>query len=174
MDNIKVLFSKDEIAVRVDEIAEQINKIFAGEDELIAICTLKGAAIFYADLIRKINVPLKCEYIKLSSYGSGTVSSQKFSNVSLDISDLNGKNVILVEDIVDSGFTLDFVNKYFKEKYKMKQYKTVALLNKPLARKCEGVDADIYGFEIGNDFVVGYGLDADQKYRNLDFVGLVQ
>ena len=173
MDKIEVLFSKEQIASRVDELAEKINEKYKGEEELTAVCVLKGSSLFYADLVRKINIPTKFEFIRLSSYGNDTKSAHKFYDIKLNVSDLTGKNVIVVEDIVDSGYTLSFLNKYLNEKYKMKSYTTVAFLNKPLARDKGSIDADLYGFEVDNKFVVGYGLDKEGLYRNLDYIGYI-
>ena len=170
MEKVSTMFTNEQVTKRIEELAKLINDAFNGENELIAICTLKGASMFFCDLVKKINVPLKFEFVKLSSYGSGTTSSNKFENVSLNLPDLNGKNVLLVEDIVDTGNTLAFLNDYFTNKYNLKNYKTIALLNKPSRRKTT-IDADFYGFEIEDKFVVGYGLDYDQRYRNLDYIG---
>jgi len=172
MREIKILYSKQEIEKRIEAIAAELNELYKNEDEVTAICVLKGACVFFSDLVRKLKMPLKFEFVKLSSYGDDTKSKRSFQETSLNISDLTGKNVILVEDIVDSGFTLSFLNKYFNEKYKMKSYRTVALLNKPASRTPDlMIDADFYGFETDDKFVIGYGLDYQEKYRELDFVG---
>ncbi len=172
MDEIKVLYSKAQIQKRIDEIAKEINTLYKGEEEVIAICVLKGACMFFTDLVKSITVPVKFEFIKLSSYGDDTKSSGTFHEVTLNLGDLTGKNVILVEDIVDTGHTLQFLNNYLNEKYKMKSYRTVALLNKVIARsKDSNVDADFYGFKVDDKFVVGYGLDHQGFYRELDFIG---
>ena len=172
MTEIKTLFSKDDLKKRITELGKELNELYKEEDELVVICVLKGASMFFCDLVKELNVPVKYEFIKLSSYGNDFKSSHSFREVSLNISDLTNKNVLLVEDIVDSGFTLAFLNKFFNKKYKMKSYKTISLLNKKIARDkdCK-VDPDFYGFEIDDKFVLGYGLDYEGFYRNLDYIG---
>ncbi len=172
MDNLKVLFSENAIQNRIKELSEKINNEFKNADELYVLCVLKGASIFFADLVRNLKIPIKFEFIKLSSYGNGQKSSKSFHEVSFVVSDLTDKNVLLVEDIVDSGYTLKCTNEYLTHTYKMKKYRTVALLNKACARSADcSVDADFYGFEVSNEFVVGFGLDDNEHYRELPYIG---
>ncbi len=174
MDKINTLFTKKQITERIDELAKELNELYKDENELTAICVLKGSSIFFTDLVRKLTIPVRFEFLKLSSYGNDTKSSHKFYDISLNTSDLTGKNVLLVEDIVDSGHTLNFVNKFLNEKYNMKSYRTITLLNKPCARDAaNNINPDFYGFEIDNKFVVGYGLDKAEMYRNLDYIGYI-
>lgn len=169
-DKIKVLISKEEIAKRVQEIAGEINSHYAGK-ELTMVCVLKGSFLFYADLVRAINLPIKCEFISVSSYGNAKTSSGEVKMV-LDISTpLDGKNVIIVEDIVDSGLTLKFIRDLMAIRNPA-SLACVALLQKPSALKVE-VPVEHVGFKIGDEFVVGYGLDYAQNYRELPYIGLM-
>lgn len=170
-DKIKVLISKEEIAKRVQEIAGEINAHYAGK-ELTMVCVLKGSFLFYADLVRAINLPIKCEFISVSSYGNAKTSSGEVKMV-LDISTpLDGKNVIIVEDIVDSGLTLKFIRDLMAIRNPA-SLACVALLQKPSALKVD-VAVEHVGFKIGDEFVVGYGLDYAQNYRELPYIGLFE
>ena len=172
MTEIKTLFSKEDLQKRIAQLGEELNEYYKNADELVVICVLKGASMFFVDLVKELKIPVKYEFIKLSSYGNEQKSSHAFREISMNISDLTNKNVLLVEDIVDSGFTLAFLNKYFQKKYQMKSYKTIALLNKSIARDKDcNIDADFYGFEVDDKFVLGYGLDYEGLYRNLDYIG---
>lgn len=160
----RVLVTKEEIAVRVKELGEQITKDFAGE-EIIAVCILKGSCIFYSDLIREINLPTKFDFMVLSSYGSGTTSSREVKIIKDLTEDIKGKNVLVVEDIIDSGRTI----KSLKElliKREPKSLKVVTMLDKPERREVD-IQTDYTGVVIPDEFVIGYGLDYAQKYRNL-------
>lgn len=170
-NKIKVLFSQEEINKKVSEIAKKISSEFSEEEELYFICVLKGSVLFFSDLVKKIKNPVQLEFIRLKSYNNFQ-SSKNFYELDMKLPNLNNKNVIVVEDIVDSGYTLSFINTYLKQNYQMKSYKTVALLNKACARdKNYKIDADFYCFEIDDKFVLGYGLDYNGLYRNLNFVG---
>lgn len=170
-DKIKVLISKEEIAKRVQEIGNEINAKYAGK-ELTMICVLKGSFLFYADLIRALNCPVKCEFISVSSYGNAKTTSGEVKMV-LDISTpLDGKDVIIVEDIVDSGLTLKFIRDLLAIRNPA-SLACAALLQKPSALKVD-VAVEYVGFKIGNEFVVGYGLDYAQNYRELPYIGLMQ
>lgn len=169
--NIRVLISEEQIQKRVKELAAEINKRFAGQ-ELTMICVLKGSFLFFSDLVRAIKVPMQCEFISVSSYGDAKTSSGEVK-LALDISaPLAGRNIIIVEDIVDTGLTL----KYIRELLTVRGPASVscaALLQKPEALKVD-VQVEYVGFPIGNEFVVGYGLDYAQKYRELPYVGLME
>lgn len=170
-DKIKVLISKEEISKRVQEIAGEINSKYAGK-ELTMICVLKGSFLFYADLVRAINLPIKCEFLSVSSYGNAKTSSGEVKMV-LDISTpLDGKDVIVVEDIVDSGLTLKFIRDLLLVRNPA-SIACAALLSKPTALKVD-VPVEYVGFKIGDEFVVGYGLDYAQNFRELPFIGVMQ
>lgn len=171
MENIKVLYSEEQIQAKVKELAEQINKDFKGE-ELCVICVLKGSAPFCMDLIKRINLPLTLEFIRVSTY-EGDSSTGKVNHLDMTLPPLDNKNVLIVEDIVDTGFTAEFLIKSIQLKNRTKSLKLISLLNKKIARKND-VKVDYYGFEVGNEFVIGYGLDFNGYYRNLPFIGVLE
>lgn len=171
VDEIKILYTEEQIQAKVKELAEQINEDFKGE-ELCVICVLKGSAPFCMDLIKRIDIPLTLECIRVSTY-EGDSSTGKVNHLDMTLPPLDNKNVLIVEDIVDTGFTADFLIKSIQLKNKTKSLKFVSLLNKKIARKID-VEIDYYGFEIGNEFVIGYGLDYNGYYRNLPFIGILE
>lgn len=167
---IKTLFTREEIAKRVAELGAAISRDYAGK-EITAIGILKGSFIFLADLVRELKVPIACEFISVSSYGSATKSSGEVK-LNLDIADpLAGKHILLVEDIMDSGLTLQFLMDLLRVRHPA-SLKVCALLDKPQARK-SSVKPDYSGFRIGDEFVIGYGLDHAQKYRELPYIGYI-
>lgn len=167
----KILIPEVKLRARVKELAQQINSDYAGH-EITAVCTLKGSFIFFADLIRAFEIPVRCEFLGLSSYGNQMVSSGEVK-VTLDITEpLQGRHVLVVEDIVDSGLTLQFIKNLLATR-KPASLKTCALLVKPDALKTP-VEVDYRGFNIGNEFVVGYGIDYAQRLRGLPYVGYVE
>lgn len=167
---IKELVSAAKIDSRIAELGKEISKAYAGQ-ELTVICVLKGSFIFCADLVRAISVPVKCEFISCSSYGNAKTSSGEVK-LALDISTpLDGKHVLIVEDIVDSGLTLKYIREMFAVRNPA-SIACVALLQKPDALKVD-VKVEYVGFKIGNEFVVGYGLDYAQNYRELPYIGVL-
>ncbi len=169
LSDINVLISESDIQERVKQIANILNSDYNGE-EVCAICVLKGSVMFFTDLVRDLNMPLTMEFIRLSSYGHSTSSSGMVNAVDIKLPDLTGKNVLIVEDIVDTGITAKFLLDYIAMNFKTKSTKFVALLDKKIAR-CADVHPDYYCFEIDDKFVVGYGLDYDGHFRNLKFIG---
>lgn len=168
-EKIEILINEEQLDKRISEIAEQINKEFINED-ITLICVLKGGIMFMTDIAKKLKQKVEFEFIDVSSY-SGTVSSGKLTiNKDLETS-IEGKNVILLEDIVDTGRTLSYLIEYLKEK-KPATLKLCTLLDKP-SRRIVDVNADYIGFTIPDAFIVGYGLDYDQKYRNLPYIGIL-
>ena len=166
----EVLISEEEIALRIEALGKDITKEFEGQD-LIVICVLKGAFMFCSDLIKKINLPIKLEFISLSSYGDGTQSS---GNVRLEMditANIEGKNVLVVEDIVDSGLTIKTLMELLTVR-KPKTVKLASLLFKPVKLK-HTVKIDYLGFEIEDKFVIGYGLDYAGRYRELSYIGVL-
>jgi hypoxanthine phosphoribosyltransferase len=165
---IDIFLSKESIETRVKELAELINRDYQNQ-EIILVCVLNGSFIFCADLARSIKVPVKLEFVSLSSY-VGTESSGQIS-FRLDVlQSLEGKNVILVEDIVDTGLTISFLMKHMKLK-NLKSLKLCSLLLKRARLKIE-VPIDYLGFDIEDKFVIGYGLDYDGLYRELPYIGV--
>ncbi len=166
-----ILITREEISVRVKEIAKEIEQDFAGEP-IVMVCILRGSLYFFADLTREIGNFLDLEFMSVSSYGSGTRSSGEVRiNKDLNCA-IEGKNVIVVEDIIDSGYTLSYLKRILSERHP-KALKICTLLDKPSRREVE-IQGDYVGFTVPNEFVVGYGLDFDQKYRNFPDVGVLK
>ena len=170
-ETIRILLPENKIAERVAELAAQIDADYAGESVHL-ICILKGSIFFTCELAKRITVPVTLDFMSVSSYGDGTVSSGAVRiNKDLDET-LEGRNVIVVEDIVDSGRTLSYLLENLGSRGP-KSLRLCTLLDKP-DRRVTDVVVDYTGFEIPDEFVVGYGLDYAQKYRNLPFVGIVE
>lgn len=170
--DIKPLFSEEDIQKATKEVANKINTFYLN-DELYVICVLKGSVMFTADLVKYLTMPVKMEFIRLSSYGSSTTSSGKVRAVDLSLPDLNGKNVLVIEDIVDTGITAKFLLDFINDNFQTKTTKFCSLLDKKCCRKTE-IEVDYVGFEIDNKFVIGYGLDYDGQFRNLPYIGYVE
>ena len=170
----KILVSESELDAIVTRIAAQIDKDYEGEDKkLVLLCILKGSIVFMGDLMKKITVPVEIDCMKVSSYGSGTTSSGSVK-IHLDVTrtDLSDCDFLIIEDIIDSGHTLSYLTEYLKLRG-AKSVKTCALLDKPSRRKVEFVP-DYVGTEIPDEFVVGYGLDYDERFRALPYVGVLK
>lgn len=167
----EIVMTAEEIHSKISEMGARISRDYAGKNPII-ICILKGSAIFTADLARAIDIPVELDFMALSSYGSSTVSSGVV-RIKKDIdADVSGRDIIIVEDIVDSGLTLKYINEYFQQ-HNPASVAICALLDKPNAHQTD-LKIDYVGFEVGNDFVVGYGLDFNQKYRNLPYIGILK
>lgn len=165
---IEVLISREKVEARIEELAKEIEKDYAGKN-LVCVGLLKGSVMFMSDLIKSVNLDLRIDFMKVSSYGSGTDSTgvvKILKDVDLDLA---GKDVLIVEDIIDTGLTIVNV-KDFLSKKNPNSIKVCTLLDKPSRRKVQ-VEGEYVGFEIPDEFVVGYGLDLDEKYRNIPFVG---
>jgi len=171
MNISNTLISQEEIETKVIELAKKIEMDYKNQEVLI-VGVLKGAVVFVSDLVRNINLDLSLDFIAVSSYGMSTESSGVVK-INKDIEmDLTGKNVIIVEDIIDTGLTLKYIKEYLSGK-NAKSVRICALLDKPSRRKCN-VDVDYVGFEIEDLFIVGYGIDCKEKYRNLPYIAYVQ
>lgn len=172
MNDIKeILIDKDQLAERVRELGEEISADYAGK-EILMIGVLRGAVIFMSDLARAINVPVAIDFMAVSSYGAST-SSSGIVRILKDLDEeLDGKHVLIVEDIIDSGLTLNYLVENLKAR-KPASVRLCTLLNKPSRRKAP-VHVDYNGFTIPDYFVVGYGLDYAEKYRNLPFIGVLK
>lgn len=171
MTDVKVLITEDQIRQRIKELAAGVNEDF-GSEELYVICVLKGAVIFAADLVRELKMPVKMEFIRLSSYGGSRTSSGKVNAVDITLPDLNNKNVLIVEDIVDTGLTAKFLLDFIGLNFKTKSTKFCAFLDKKIFRQTD-IEPDYYGFEVDDKFVIGYGLDYNGYYRNLRYIGYI-
>ena len=171
-ENVDILISEDDIHNRIWEIADRINKDYEGE-ELTLICVLKGGVMFMCDLARRLNLSVRLDFMSVSSYGSETKSSGVVKIIK-DLDDsIDGKNVLVVEDIIDSGNTLSYLIDILKKRGP-KSIKLCTLLDKPSRREKKDVFVDYVCFEIEDRFVVGYGLDYDQRYRNLPYIGVME
>ncbi len=170
-EKIDVLISQQSIEERINELAKEITTYYKGE-ELLVICILKGSIMVMSDLCKKLELPLYMDFMQVSSYGDDTKSSGHI-NVKKDIeSDIKGKNVLVIEDIIDSGRTLHHLVDFLNER-EPKSLNIFTLLDKPDRREFE-VDVKWTCFEIPDEFVVGYGLDYGQRYRNLPYVGVLK
>jgi len=169
-----VLLSEEEIDQIVTDIAAQLDRDYAGEDKrLVLVCILKGSVVFMGDLMKKVTVPVEIDFMRVSSYGAGTESTGTV-HIILDLirKDLDQCDLVIVEDIIDSGHTLSHLARYLKLKG-AKSVRTCTLLDKPSRREVE-FEADYVGRQIPDEFVVGYGLDYDEKYRALPYVGILK
>lgn len=171
INKLKILFTENEIQNKIKELAQEMNDFYKGE-EVIAICVLKGAVMFAVDLIKHLDMPLKLEFIRLSSYNGGTTTTGKVNAVDISLPDLNDKNVLIIEDIVDTGLTAKFLLDFLHCNFHAKSVKFCSLLDKKITRIAD-VDADYYGFEVDDKFLIGYGLDYDGYYRNLRYIGYI-
>ncbi len=168
----EVLLSEEQIQARVKELAAQLSREYAGKDPVF-VGVLKGVVVFFADMIRKIDIPCQIDFMWISSYGSGTNSGAM--SVKRDVSaDLKGRHVVILEDIFDTGNSLDFTYKHLLAK-EPASLKICTLLDKPERRNpAVTLQPDYTGFVIPNEFVVGYGLDFNEHYRNLPYVGVLK
>ncbi len=163
----KVLFSKEQIQERIDKVAEEINEYYKGEP-IIVIPLLRGGFMFASDLVRRLDMLVEMDFITTASYGSGKVSSGDVKIFSDLRSNIEGKNVLIVDDIIDSGHTLKFIKDYIAIK-KPKSLKIATMLDKP-SRRTQDVNSDFVGFEVDDLFIVGYGLDYENNYRNIPYI----
>ena len=170
-DIAKVLLSEEQLQNRVRELGEQISADYADKAPVLA-SVLRGSYIFMADLSRAISRPVTIDFMSVSSYGKGTTSSGQVEIIK-DLSDsIEGKDLLIVEDILDSGNTLSYLLKLLQARHPA-SIKLCTLLDKP-SRRVKPIQADYVGFEVPDEFVVGYGLDYDEKYRNLPYIGVVK
>jgi hypoxanthine phosphoribosyltransferase len=167
----RIIITETHLKQRIKELGQQITADYKDENPIL-ICILRGGVMFMTDLIKHIDTPLEIDFMSVSSYGRST-SSSGVVRIRKDIdTDIQSRHVIIVEDIVDSGLTLDYISDYLKNHNPL-SVKICTLLDKPAAHKLE-IGLDYIGFEIGNEFVVGYGLDYAEKYRNLPYIGILK
>lgn len=170
-EHIRVLLSEEEVDARIQQIGEQISKDYEGK-QVHLVCVLKGGSFFMCELAKRINVPVSLDFMSVSSYGSETKSSGVIKIVKDLDEPLRDKDVLVVEDIVDSGRTLSYLLEMLNDRGP-KSLRLCTLLDKP-ERRVADVKVDYTGFQIPDEFVVGYGLDYDQRYRNLPYIGVVE
>ncbi len=167
----EVLLSGDQIAARVAELGTQLAADYAGRTPVL-VSVLKGSIVFLADLIRAMDVPLNVDLMEVSSYGSATESSGQVRILKDLSSSIEGRDVVVVEDIIDTGLTLNYLLRYLAERHPA-SVRVCCLLDKP-ARRLAEIEIDYRGFSIPDRFVIGYGLDYDERYRNLPYVGVLR
>ena len=168
---IKKLYTQKEINNRIKDISNELYKQYKDE-EVVFICTLKGAVFFTCDLLKKYKGNARIEFLRVSSYNGKNTTGKIELNLSISKDNIENKNVIIVEDIIDTGYTLKFLKGYIND-MKPKSLKICTLLDKKARRKVK-IEADYTGFEIDDLFVVGYGLDYNQQYRNLPYIGVIE
>ena len=170
--DLKMLFEPEKIQNAIAKLAEKLNYEYKDE-EVYLICVLKGSVMFMTDLAKYLKMPLRMEFIRLSSYGSGFNSTGRVNAVDISLPDLNGKNVLIIEDIIDTGHTAKFLVDFINHNFKVQTLKFCSLLDKKIKREVD-IDADFYCFEVDDKFLVGYGLDYDGFHRNLPYIGYVE
>jgi len=171
-EHIRILLTEEEVNKRINEVAEEINRDYEGKP-IHLVCILKGGAMFMCELSKRLNSPVSFDFMDVSSYGSGTESSGVIKIIK-DLDDsIEGKNVLIVEDIIDTGRTLKSLQELLNQR-RPNDIKICTMLDKPSRRVEKQVVVDYRCFEIPDKFVVGYGLDYDQKYRNLPYIGVVE
>ena len=172
MEKIRVLISEEELKEKIIEVSRQINEDYKGRD-IHMICILKGGVFFSCELAKYIDVPVTFDFMSISSYGSGTVSTGRVK-IMKDLDEpIEGRDVLIVEDIIDTGRTLSYLLELLKHR-NPKSIKICTLLDKPSRRVEKDVKVDYSCVQIPDNFVVGFGLDYDQKYRNLPYIGVVE
>ena len=171
-DVARILISEHKLQARVRELGQEINATYTDEDRLLLVCVLKGAFVFLAVLMRHLEMRHEVDFMEISSYGAGTVSSGVV-RILLDLEqNIEGRHVLIVEDIIDSGRTLDYITRNLHTR-RPASLRVCTLLSKPSRREID-VPLDFVGFEIPDEFVMGYGLDVAEKYRNLPFIGVLK
>ena len=172
-DDIKtVLVSEEQLKAKVAELGARISKDYEGKN-LVLVSILKGSVVFMADLMRAVTIPCNIDFMVVSSYGGGNTTSTGLVKIIKDLDgDLSGKDVLIVEDILDSGLTLSYI-KELLESRGPRSIRIATLLDKPSRRKVD-LQADYIGFSVPDEFVIGYGLDYDEKYRNLPYIGILK
>ena len=171
-DVAKVLIPEEELQARIAELAREIDATYSEEDRPLLVCVLKGAFMFLADLTRHLEIPHEVDFMEISSYGGGTVSTGVV-RILLDLAqNIEGRHVLIVEDIIDTGRTLDYITRNLRTRNPA-SLRVCTLLSKPARREIE-IPLDFVGFEIPDEFVVGYGLDYAEIYRNLPFIGVLK
>ena len=166
-----IMFTKEQLEGRIGELAAQLDKEYAGKNPLM-VGILKGSVMFYADLLRAMTIPVEMDFIAISSYGSGSKSSGEVKLIKDLDRKIEGRHVVIVEDIIDSGYTLSYLKRMLYSR-KPESVKICALLDK-YSRRVVPIEADYKGFDCEDEFVVGFGLDYAERYRNLPYIGILK
>jgi hypoxanthine phosphoribosyltransferase len=169
---IDEMISAKSIAARIEDLAREIGREFSDTDKLVVVGLLRGSFVFIADLVREFDLPVEVDFLEASSYGDGMESSREVRILKDLRGQIEGRDVLVVEDIVDTGHTLKHVTEYLQTRHPAKM-RSIALLDKPARREVD-FKSDLIGFEIPDEFVVGYGIDFAQRNRNLPFIGKVR
>ncbi|RCW41162.1 MULTISPECIES: hypoxanthine phosphoribosyltransferase [unclassified Halanaerobium] len=172
-DISEIIISEKQIKQRIEELGKEITESYNENDDIVMLCILRGAVIFMADLAREINLSVTFDFMDVSSYGAGTQSSGVVRIIKDMEENIEGRHLLIVEDIIDTGLTLKHVVDMLKTRNPA-SIKVVTLLDKPKRREQKQIEADYNGFEIPDKFVVGYGLDFAEKYRNLPYIGVLK
>lgn len=172
MSELKVLISKNELYKKIQDTADKINAFYGSEDVLNLVCVLKGAAMFACELMKYLDMPVKIEFVSLASYDA-TKSTGVLQTKHLDLPDFNNENVLIVEDIIDSGLTMDFLIRYIETHCSAKSIKLAVLLEKECEHKYD-IKPDFCASKIDDKFIVGFGLDYNGIYRNLDYIASLE
>jgi len=171
---LKTLVPSEELFKKIKTLAGEINSYYETNyslsEELTLVCVLKGAVMFFCELSKYLKMPVKMEFVSLSSYGAGEKSSGKVSALNLSLPPLENKNVLVVEDIMDTGLTLKFLLDFIETKCRAKDVKLACLCDKKCARKYD-ISPDFYAMDVDDKFIVGFGLDYNELYRNLPYIG---
>ena len=167
---LKTLVNEADLKKRIRELADEINKSYDEKEPIVAICVLKGAVMFFTELVQHLKMPVRMEFVSLSSYGSSKISSGRVSALNISLPPLENEKVLVVEDIMDTGLTLNFLIDYLKSKCRTKDVKLAVMFDKKCARKYP-IEPDFSAFDVDDKFIVGYGLDCDGLYRNIPYVG---
>ncbi len=170
LTDLKILISENDIQSKLITLAKEVEEIFPIDEEIYVICVLKGSVMFCTDLVKHFKHSVQMEFIRISSYGHETKSTNNLHAIDLTLPNLFDKNVLIVEDITDTGLTARFLTDLFRIKHHPKKLAFVSLLNKKCARQID-IEPDFYGFEVDDKFLVGYGLDYKGYYRNLPYIG---
>ncbi len=170
IEDLKVLIDNKTLIKRIKELAKEINNSYDIKKPLTLICVLKGAAMFYCELAKYLKMPLKMEFVRLSSYGNSTKSKGEVKSLNLSLPNFENENVLVVEDIIDTGLTLDFLVKFIEHNCCAGDVKLAVLFDKKCARKYD-IKPDYSAFQVDDKFIVGFGLDYQGFYRNLDYIG---
>ncbi len=171
-DIAKILITREQLQARIAELGKAISRDYAGKD-LLLVCVLKGGVLFLGDLVREIHIPHSIDFMAISSYAGARTESSGVVRILMDLNaSIEGRNVLIVEDIIDTGRTLSYITENLRTRNPA-SLKICTLLNKPSRREVK-VTVDFVGFDIPNEFVVGYGLDYNELYRNLPFVGVLK
>ncbi|MCI0477499.1 MAG: hypoxanthine phosphoribosyltransferase [Anaerolineales bacterium] len=171
-DLAKILITREQLEKRIRELGEAISRDYSGKD-LLLVCVLKGGILFLSDLIRAIHIPHAIDFMAISSYGGTRTESSGIVRIVMDLNaNIANRNVLIVEDIIDTGHTLTYITELLKTRNPT-SIKICTLLNKPSRREID-VPLDYIGFDIPNEFVVGYGLDYNEIYRNLPYIGVLK